>query len=201
MSRADDCQPRGCANPFCTVCCASVLSRVCLYSFSASLYRSLSVASLPLHRSLLHVYNRVLTSRNMDPLSVTASIIAVLQLSTKVVAYLNEIKDASKDRAQCAIEISNLYNLLVKLRFRLEEGDAGQPWYTTVRTLTVENGPLDQYRQALETLQTKITGGGQLKQAARTLTWKFKKEEIASILARMERLKTLVEIALQMDNL
>ena len=83
----------------------------------------------------------------MDPLSVTASIIAVLQLSTEVLRYLNDVKDASKDRAQCAIEASNLYNLLVKLRFRLEEGDAGQPWYTTVRTLTVENGPLDQYRQ------------------------------------------------------
>ena len=31
--------------------------------------------------------------------------------------------------------------------------------------------------------------------------WKFKKEEIASILGRMERLKTLVEVALQMDHL
>ena len=34
-----------------------------------------------------------------------------------------------------------------------------------------------------------------------TLAWKFKKEEIASILNRMERLKTLVEVALQMDHL
>ena len=46
-----------------------------------------------------------------------------------------------------------------------------------------------------------MTEGGQLKQAIRALTWKLKKEEIANILARMERLKTLVEIALQMDNL
>ena len=137
----------------------------------------------------------------MDPLSATASIIAILQLSAEVLTYLNDVKDASKDHAQCAIEASNLHSLLVNLRFRLEEGDASQPWYTTVRALAVENGPLDQFKQALETLQTKMTDGGRLKQAGRALIWKFKKEEIASILARMERLKSLVEIALQMDNL
>ena len=137
----------------------------------------------------------------MDPLSVTASIIAILQLSAEVLTYLNNVKEASKDRAQCAIEASSLYSLLVNLRFRLEEGDVSQPWYTTVRTLAVGNGPLDQFKQALETLQTKMTDGGRLKQAGRALVWKFQKEEIASILGRMERLKTLIEVALQMDSL
>jgi hypothetical protein len=137
----------------------------------------------------------------MDPLSATASIIATLQLSAKVLTYLNDVKDASKDRAQCAIEVSNLYSLLANLRFRLEEGSASQSWYTAVRALAVENGPLDQFKQALELLQTKMTDGGRLKQVGESLMWKFKKEEIASILAQMERLKTLVEIALQMDNL
>lgn len=47
----------------------------------------------------------------MDPLSVTASIIAILQLFTKVLAYLNDVKDASKDRVQCAIELSNFHSL------------------------------------------------------------------------------------------
>jgi hypothetical protein len=32
----------------------------------------------------------------MDPLSATASVIAILQLSAKVLAYLNDVKDASK---------------------------------------------------------------------------------------------------------
>ncbi|KAF2180769.1 hypothetical protein K469DRAFT_692605 [Zopfia rhizophila CBS 207.26] len=99
----------------------------------------------------------------MDPLSVTASIIAVLQLSAKVLEYLNNVKDAPKDRAQCAIETSNLYNLLFNLRIRVEEGDSMKPWYTAVRALAVENRPLDQFKQALETLQTKITDRGRLK--------------------------------------
>jgi hypothetical protein len=138
----------------------------------------------------------------MDPLSVTASIISILQLSAKVLAYLNDVKDASKDRAQCAIEASNLHSILLNLRFRLEDGGSNQPWYTAVRSLAVENGPLDQFKQALETLQIGIGGGvGRLKKAGEALRWKFKKEEVIDILARMERLKLLVEIALQMDHL
>jgi hypothetical protein len=137
----------------------------------------------------------------MDPLSATASVIAVLQLSAKVLAYLNDVKDASKGRAQCAIEASNLYNLLTKLRFLLEEGHGYQPWFSAVQALAVKNGPLDQFKQALEILQAKMTDGGPLKKAREALLWKFKKEEVDAILARMERLKKLVEIALLMDDL
>jgi hypothetical protein len=137
----------------------------------------------------------------MDPLSVTASIIAVLQLSTEVLGYLNDVKDASKDRAKCAVEASNVHSLLINLRFRLEEGNADAPWYTAIRALGVENGPLDQFKQALEALQTQMTSRGRLQQAGKALVWKFKKEEIAGILVRIERLKTLVGIALQMDHL
>lgn len=137
----------------------------------------------------------------MDPLSATASIIAILQLSAEVLSYLNDVKDASEGRAQCAIEASNIHNLLTNLRFRLEEGHSHQSWFTAVQALAVENGPLDQFKQALETLQTKMTDRGRLKKAGKALIWKFRKEEVDTILARMERLKTLTEIALQIDHL
>ncbi|OCK74174.1 hypothetical protein K432DRAFT_438081, partial [Lepidopterella palustris CBS 459.81] len=137
----------------------------------------------------------------MDPLSVTASIIAVLQLSATVLGYLNDVKDASKDRTQCALEMLNLCGLLYKLRDHVDTGDPSQPWYTAVGALAAPNGPLHQFKQALEALQSKMTDGGGLKKVGEALVWKFKKEEIATILDRIERFKTLVEIALQMDHL
>jgi hypothetical protein len=137
----------------------------------------------------------------MDPLSITTSIIALLQLTNTMIGHLNDVKDASVDRARCALEASNLYNLLVTLRFRLEEGGSNEPWYAAVRALGVENGPLDQYRHALEQLQTKITSGCGINKMGNTLLWKYIKEEVTSILSRMERLKTLVQIALEMDHL
>ncbi|RYP66703.1 hypothetical protein DL771_007636 [Monosporascus sp. 5C6A] len=134
----------------------------------------------------------------MDPLSATASVIAVLQFTGEVIKYLNDVKDASKECQQCTIEASNLQNLLISLRYRLERGQTGDPWFTAVRTLNVENGPLDQYKQALEQLQSKVKNDTQRMKTR--LAWKFTKAEVAGILARMERLKSHVNIMLEMDN-
>lgn len=136
----------------------------------------------------------------MDPLSVTASIIAIIQLSGKVIGYLDGVKSASKERATCAMEISNLYSLLVSLRYYLEDS-ANAEWNAAVRSLGIENGPLDQFKAGLETIQDRLTDGGRLKKAKDAFVWKFKKEEVNSFLDRMERLKTLVEIALHRDHM
>ncbi|KAF2798696.1 hypothetical protein K505DRAFT_232718, partial [Melanomma pulvis-pyrius CBS 109.77] len=58
-----------------------------------------------------------------DLLSVTGSIIAILQLSGKVVCYLNDVKDASKDRAKCAIEAANACK---SIRALLRKGEDGR---------------------------------------------------------------------------
>jgi hypothetical protein len=137
----------------------------------------------------------------MDGLSAAASIIAVLQLTGAVIGYLNDVKDAPKECQQCTIEASNIQNLLINLRYRLEQGQAGDPWFTAVRALNIENGPLDQYKQALEQLRSRVEIQDGVQKVKRRLLWKFSKEEVASILARMERLNSLVNIALEMDHL
>jgi len=137
----------------------------------------------------------------MDGLSVAASLIAVIQLTSTVIGYLNEVKDAPKECQQCTIEAVNIQNILMTLRYRLEEGQTGDLLFTEVRALNVENGPLDQYKQALEQLRSKVVVGNGVKKWKRQLVWKLSEAEVAGILARMERLKTLVSIALEVDNL
>jgi hypothetical protein len=139
----------------------------------------------------------------MDPLSATASIIAIIQLSSVIIGYLSDVKDASKDRERCAIEVSNVSNLLVSLRFRLDGASSNDGWYTEVQALAVADGPIDQYRSALEQLQSKLTSTATsaLKKIGSALTWTFSKEEVINILARIERLKSLTQIALEMDHL
>jgi hypothetical protein len=136
----------------------------------------------------------------MDPLSITASIIAVLQLANKVLKYMNHVKEAPKERTECVVELLTLSGLLSKLRAHIEDGDLTQPWYTAAKDLASRNGPLDQLIQALETLLLKFTDGGRRKKIGDALIWKFKKEEIAGFLERIERLKTLVSVALQLDH-
>ena len=137
----------------------------------------------------------------MDGLSVAASIIAVLQLTSEVIKYLNDVKDAPKECQQCATEVSHLQRLLINLLYHLNQEKSGDTWYTAVRTLNVEKGPLDQYKQALEQLRSRVEIQDGIQKVKRRLLWKFSKEEVASILARMERLKSLVSITLEMDHL
>lgn len=137
----------------------------------------------------------------MDGLSAAASIVAVLQLIGEVIGYLNDVKNAPKECEQCTIEISSLQSLLISLRYRLQQGQAGDPWFTAVRALNNENGPLDQFKQALEQLLSRVEIQDGAQELMRRLLWKFKKEEVASILARMERLKSLVSLALENDHL
>jgi hypothetical protein len=137
----------------------------------------------------------------MDGLSDAASIIAVLQLTGEVIKYLKDVKDAPKECQQCSTEASNLQGLLINLLYHLSQGKTGDPWFTAVRALNVENGPLDQYKQAVEQLWSRVEIQDGVQKAKRRLLWKFSKEEATNILARIERLKSLVNIALEMDHL
>ncbi|MCJ1314070.1 hypothetical protein MMC25_007750 [Agyrium rufum] len=137
----------------------------------------------------------------MDGLSVAASIIAVLHLTVSVIEYLKDVKDAPKACQQCYLEAGDLNSLLVNLLYHLNQSKGGNDgWYTAVRALDVDNGPLDQYKGALLLLQSKVEAEDGLRKIRRRLVWKFTKEESQGILMRMERLKSLVTIALEMDH-
>jgi len=86
----------------------------------------------------------------MDPLSMTASIIAVLQLTSTLVCYINEARNATAEQKKVAVEAGNLYGLLTSLRFQVEEARSNDPWYNQVKLLGVPNGPLDQFKGVLE---------------------------------------------------
>jgi hypothetical protein len=137
----------------------------------------------------------------MDGLSVAASIIAVLQLTGEVVGYLKDIKDCPKECQQCMNEASNLNSLLINLLFHLNQKKESASWYAAVEALDTKDGPIFQYKQALEQLLSKVDGQAGLTNVKKRLQWKFKKAEVASILARFERLKGLISIALEMDHL
>ena len=137
----------------------------------------------------------------MDPLSVSASIIAVLNLTYKVIQCLSDIVDAPQQCQQCAVEISNLIGPLTSLRYLTEEARAGDPWFEQMCKLNVKRGPIQQYEETLTLLQSRIDDKPGLQKIKRRLLWTISKEEVAKILGRAERLKSLVIVALEMDHL
>lgn len=140
----------------------------------------------------------------MDPLSLSAGIIAVLQLSGTLVSYLNSVQSATKDQAYLAVEVSNLYSLLTALKYRVEEAFASDPipkdpWFTAVSILGTEDGPLDQTEKALERLANRIEPVRGVKKVVRQLLWKLEQAECLDILSKIERLKSLINLALTND--
>ncbi|OAL55288.1 hypothetical protein IQ07DRAFT_595009 [Pyrenochaeta sp. DS3sAY3a] len=129
--------------------------------------------------------------------SAIASVNAVLQLTSKVLASLNRVKFASKDCDRCIKGLGHIRNLLTNLGVRLEKEDAYQPWFSAVHALAVKNGPLDELKQALQDLESDLTMSGLMTNA---LFWKIERGEVNAVLASIERLKTLLEITLQTDH-
>ena len=97
----------------------------------------------------------------MDPLSVTAGIIAVLQLTSTVASYISDARNATAEQQKVAIEASNLSSLLTRLRFLVEEAEKSQsddPRFNQVKRLGIENGPLEQLKNILETMVNGLLG-------------------------------------------
>jgi hypothetical protein len=139
----------------------------------------------------------------MEPVGLTASIITVVQLTAGVISCLEDFKNAPKDRAKCATEASNLSHLLTILRYRLEEGKrSNDAWYSEVLALdeNTEEGLFNQYKRALEEFNEK-TKTERKSNVGQFLHWNRVKGDVKEIILRIERLKSLVLVALEMDHL
>ena len=130
-----------------------------------------------------------------------ASIIAVLQITESVISYINTIRNASADQRNIANEAASLYGLLVALRFRVQAAQSNDPWYLQVKKLGEANGPLDQVKALLESISGRVQSSTGATKAIKALTWKFDKAKVDEALTRIERLKSLVSLALQNDLL
>ena len=131
----------------------------------------------------------------------TASIIAVLQLTRSLTDYINDVRNATAEQVTVAVEASNLYSLLTSLRFRVEAVQSDDPWFNQVKMLGTRDGPLDQFKDVLARMLEHISSSKKRDQIKSALMWKFTKSEVRSALERMERLKSLINSALTGDLL
>ncbi len=136
-----------------------------------------------------------------DPLSISGSIVAVLQLTSTVVHYINDVKDASEERLRIRDEISSTSFLLYMLKDRIQQAHSSELWLSMVQSLDVPKGPLEQFKRALEQLASRLAPCQGLKKIRNALTWPFQREEIEEILSTIERQKSLFDLTLQNDHM
>jgi hypothetical protein len=162
-----------------------------------------------------------------DPLSITASIIAVLQLTQEVIKFCDDIREADSNATRLRNELSSttevLYQLLGSAAMNAQshlvlKQDSGQmhakstkrapnnldgQLSTPSRTLNMikqKGGPLDQYGECVSVLKNKLAPQTGIQKAKAAIKWPFQKDEINALVARIERFKTLFMLTQQEDH-
>ena len=137
----------------------------------------------------------------MDPLSIAASITTLLQLTGTIIQYLNSVKGAPEDRQRLLLELCNVSSILYILEDQASLAQQGDAWSSTLLSINGPNGPIKQFKTALERLEKKLRPVDGLRHIVKIIAWPFQKEEITEILDVIERQKTLFNLARQNDHM
>ena len=136
-----------------------------------------------------------------DPLSISANITAILQLSSTIVQYVSQARTANKERGKLLAELASASAILELLKDLAEQAQWEEAWTLTIVSLAAPRGPLNQFKQALEHLASKIKPATGIRETVNALSWPFERGEIKDILSSIERQKSLFGIALQNDHM
>ncbi len=134
----------------------------------------------------------------MEVVGLAAAVIQLIDVTTKTIKYINDVKDSSKDRLKVGREASGLLHLLWDLQTQLD-ANKDEEWSYHVRSLNVEHGPIDQLREALEQLAKKLEPKKGVKDAFRAFVWTLDKASTQEILGKIERVKSCIVLAMQGD--
>ena len=137
----------------------------------------------------------------MDPLSVSASTVALLQLTGTVITYLSDVKGGPKELQRLRLELSSVLSLLMTLQDQANQVTKDDACSSTLNSLNVPNGPFQQLHSALELLASKLAPVEGWKKVGKAIKWPFEKEEVQEVRNTIERLKALLILARQNDHI
>ena len=133
-----------------------------------------------------------------EAIGLLASIIAVLELSSKAVEYLSSAKDAHQERDRLLREVIFVTGLLTVLRSKSKEWD-NDGWSETVKLLEL---PVQLTRELIEKILPKLQPESSgIKKIGKQLIWPFQKGEFMEIISSLERYQQYFQLALQNDHM
>jgi len=135
----------------------------------------------------------------MDPLSATASIIAMLQLSSNVVKYILGATGATKERRRLREEILAYESILLQLQDHADDADGRLIWWEKIKALEGPDTPLYRLRVALEAVKMRLKRKKGLGKTLSALKWPFDEKEVEKLISVIQREKSLLQLALTKD--
>ncbi|KIM99130.1 hypothetical protein OIDMADRAFT_201765 [Oidiodendron maius Zn] len=144
----------------------------------------------------------------MDPISVTGTIIAVLQITSSLISicydYRTGVKGATREAVQITEELTSLRNILESLlqvveKSQSSEGKDGSR-LATFELLAKDGGLLMNCKTELERLKSKLEPETGWRKMRNSLIWPLKEGEVRKALDGLERLKGTMVLALSTDQ-
>ena len=141
----------------------------------------------------------------MDPLSITASIIAVIQLTGSVVSavynYRKGVKNAPEDAAKIIQDLIGLSQILENLLQIIErERSTKATRLTSLENLVKPDGPLESCQKTLERLNAKLQPENGWRVVKQSLIWPLKQDYIKRTLDEIATAKATIGLALTVDQ-
>jgi Fungal N-terminal domain of STAND proteins len=149
----------------------------------------------------------------MDPLSAVASVIAVLQISERIVSickeYIAVIKDAPSDLRKILLEVGSIKSAFEVVEILASRDDDDEQRHLLSK-LKGQDGPIEGCRRALAELEklfpttTGSSNNGKRQKLAPSLTtlaWPFKRYHASRLLDEISRYKLTISLALSAETL
>ncbi|RYO98812.1 hypothetical protein DL764_006975 [Monosporascus ibericus] len=136
----------------------------------------------------------------MEPLGATASIIAIIQLSSKVFAYITNATGATKERNRLRSELLACDAFIQELRDQSDGSEEGQAWSETIKALDGPDGPLGRLKITLGVLETRLQPKKGVRRAVSALKWPFEENEVQMTIETIENEKSLLKFALDNEH-
>jgi hypothetical protein len=138
----------------------------------------------------------------MDPLSITGTLIAVVQITTSVISicydYRSGVASASRDVVQITESLNSLKEVLESLLCLIETTKVGE--LSTVELLARDGGTLQSCQAELERLRGKLEPEKGWRKLKNSLVWPLKEGEMRRALEALERWKSTMQLALSADQ-
>jgi len=129
-------------------------------------------------------------------MDIFGTVASAIDLSQKVLTYLAEYKDASKDRDLIVKEVNAIASLLPTLQGHLErvlrDGSTTSPTVAALSTLLVE------CKKILEELEKTLSKASEkINKLVTKLLWPFKKADLEQQIQKLTRIKSYLKEAVE----
>jgi Fungal N-terminal domain of STAND proteins len=146
----------------------------------------------------------------MDPLSLAASVIAIIQLADRIISvckdYVTTVKDAPNDLRTIFIEVGSVKCVFELLELVIPRGDNDNA-PVILEKLRTSNGPIEGCKQALTALDSlfplECPARGKRRiilRSLKDLAWPFKEGKARRLLEDIGRHKATISLALTTET-